>query len=296
MSNAATGIAWHHSAAPTQTTKLILIKIADMNGDGGAWPSMDTLAQAAMVTKDAARKAVRQLEALGEIRTHLNEGGGLRTQKHMRTNVYEFLLRCPWYCDGSARHLDLRDEKNANFRPRNWVEISALSDTETPQPQELPPAPGTGAPQPQELPNHNLTQQPIETWLVNDEYLDASARDEVEDSPSTAEYENWSPAEQVRRAAEAAAQARAKPKGKPAKPPAWADPPAPRAPSYPPASTLPPEPAHVLPPEDERAMIRDAGAIRCTAHDGRFTHLIAPDLTCARCGEAAATILERNAA
>lgn len=218
MSNAATGIAWHHSAAPTQTTKLILIKIADMDGDGGAWPSMETLANAAMVTKDAARKAVRQLEKLGEIRTHLNEGGGIRTQKHMRTNVYEFLLQCPWYCDNSAAHRDLRDDKNWERRPPNWAQIVAANTGETPQPQELPPAPGTGAPQPQELPNHPYNQTPIETSPQNLTYQHASAQEAAEADEVRESYADWQPGKKVAHTAAQARAARRPPKAPPRRP------------------------------------------------------------------------------
>ncbi len=268
MSNAATGIAWHHSAASTQTMKLILIKIADMDGDGGAWPAMETLANAAMVTKDAARKAVRQLEQLGEIKTHLNEGGGLRTQKHMRTNVYEFLLKCPWYCDGSAAHRDLREDKNADYRPNRWAEIVAMNTDETPQPQELPPAPGTGGPQPQELPpapgtggpqpqelpNHHLTQQPIETSSLNDEFQHASAQEAAGADGVKESYATWRPGRKV---AETAAQARA------ARRPAKA---APRT-------------------QDEQALVDHFQGIECPKGAG-LKHWIPPGLTgCVRgCG------------
>lgn len=202
MSNASQGIAWAHTQAPTKAAKLILLKIADMDGDGGAWPSMDTLAEAGMCTRDSARQLVRQLEQLGEIRTHLNEGGGLRTQKHMRTNRYEFLLRCPWHCDGTASHRDLRDDKNAAWRPPTWEKLVALNEAQT-APEEYPtphrpqgplpagaPLPAGGPPPCPQGTNHHLTtpteqdQEPVTVVTA-----DARATDD-EDQPRD-DYSNF---------------------------------------------------------------------------------------------------------
>lgn len=227
MSNASTAIAWAHSNASTTAAKLVLLKIADMDGDGGAWPAMDTLAAAGMVTRDAARKIVRRLEDLGEIRTHINEGGGLRTQKHMRTNRYEFLLRCPWYCDGTTAHRDLRDTKNSAWRPAHWEELqrAARGEThlfeavdnspETPQPQELPPAPGRGAPQPQELPNHNLTNNnPKE--LKESNSVTTGAREIDKEGQVKDDFTDWKPHKQVAEVKRNARRATRQPAPKPA--------------------------------------------------------------------------------
>lgn len=298
MSNAATGIAWHHSAAPTQTTKLILIKIADMAGDGGAWPSMETLANAAMVTKDAARKAVRQLEQLGEIKTHLNEGGGIRTQKHMRTNVYEFLLTCPWYCDGSAAHRDLRDDRNWERRPPHWAQIVTANTGETPQPQELPPAPGTGGPQPQELPNHKHNHQTYGDTSSTVTYQHADAREDAAGADGKSEsYADWHPGQKI---AQAAKQVRASNKVKRpdlSKPinPIGKVPPAPEYPRFEPdPPRQPPEPRT---PEQEAA-VQHASQLVCPEGFGdRPTtrhHWFPGTLTgCARCGIEASHLVRR---
>ncbi|MBL5972445.1 MAG: helix-turn-helix domain-containing protein [Candidatus Leucobacter sulfamidivorax] len=202
MSNASQGIAWAHTQAPTKAAKLILLKIADMDGDGGAWPSMDTLADAGMCSREGARQLVRQLEALGEIRTHLNEGGGLRTQKHMRTNRYEFLLRCPWHCDGTASHRDLRDDKNANWRPPTWEKIVALNEPQnvpeehlTPPSQLGPlparaPKPARGAPPSQLGTNHHLTT-PSEQDLEPVTVVSADARETDDEDQPKDDYSNF---------------------------------------------------------------------------------------------------------
>ncbi len=96
-------IALHHSRA-TGTVKLVLLGIANHDGDGGAWPSIATLAKYAAVTPRNAQKAIQQLERLGEIRRHVGAGGTHLTADHMRPNLYQFLLRCPPTCDRSSRH------------------------------------------------------------------------------------------------------------------------------------------------------------------------------------------------
>src|SRR5690606_12852210 len=105
-----------------------MLKIADHDGDGGAWPSMDTPTAAGMCTMRNATKAVRLLEELGEIRVHMNAGGGIRTASHMRTNVYEVLIECPWYCDHTTQHRDLRNEDNKHYRPAYWADLVAAND------------------------------------------------------------------------------------------------------------------------------------------------------------------------
>jgi hypothetical protein len=209
MSNSSTAIAWHHSNAPTRTTKLVLLKIADMDGDGGAWPSMDTLAKSAMVGREAARKAVRQLEDLGEIKTHINEGGGIRTQKHMRTNVYEFLLGCPWYCDGTSSHKDLRDENNSRLRPGNWSEIVIFHTDQTPPPQGGDPSPERGGPPPQEGANHNLTTPIDQDINLQLSLLDVRENENpISSSVNRSGYDDWSPGEKVAQAAAKVAKAK----------------------------------------------------------------------------------------
>lgn len=78
MSIESQALVWAHSKAEGAAL-LALLCIADHDGDGGSWPGMDTIARRARVTRDAARKIIRRLEASGEIVTDLNAGGGLRT-------------------------------------------------------------------------------------------------------------------------------------------------------------------------------------------------------------------------
>lgn len=103
MSVEAFAIALHHSRAKG-ATKLVLIGIANHDGDGGAWPSIKTLSKYAAINPRNVKNALRELEQLGEIRRELNAGGTFSTADHMRPNLYHFLLSCPPRCDRSKHH------------------------------------------------------------------------------------------------------------------------------------------------------------------------------------------------
>lgn len=101
-------IALHHSKAKG-AEKLILIGIANHDGDGGAWPSMATLAKYGSVSRDQARKHVVALEQRGEIRRVVNGGGTFDVPSYTRPNRYLFMLQCPADCDRSKNHRTRND-------------------------------------------------------------------------------------------------------------------------------------------------------------------------------------------
>jgi hypothetical protein len=103
MSVEAMAIALHHSRAKG-TALIVLWGIANHDGDGGAWPSIATLAGYARVTERNVQKALDELERLGEIRRHRQSGGTARTPEHLRPNLYEFRLQCPPSCDRTKNH------------------------------------------------------------------------------------------------------------------------------------------------------------------------------------------------
>ncbi|QDZ14237.1 helix-turn-helix domain-containing protein [Humibacter ginsenosidimutans] len=107
MSVESIAIALHHSQAKG-TAKIVLLGIANHDGDGGAWPSVATLARYAGVDLRNAQRAIEKLVDLGEIRVGYQMGGTARTPAHLRPNLYVFSLACPSYCDRSARHRDIR--------------------------------------------------------------------------------------------------------------------------------------------------------------------------------------------
>ena len=76
----------------TGTDKLVLIGIANHDGDGGSWPSIATLARYANKSESAVIRSLRRLEAMGEIVTHRNAGGTRSTRSDRRPNRYEITL------------------------------------------------------------------------------------------------------------------------------------------------------------------------------------------------------------
>jgi hypothetical protein len=135
-------IALHHSRAKG-AAKLVLLGIANHDGDGGAWPSIKTLAKYAAVTDRQVQKILKDLEELGEIRRHLNEGGDRRTSEYERPNLYEFLLACPEDCKGDKNHTSLDGTpRNKGGRPRKAVDKSP----ETPVSSTTPPVLGDTPP------------------------------------------------------------------------------------------------------------------------------------------------------
>jgi hypothetical protein len=96
-------IALNHSRA-RGTVKLVMLGIANHDGDGGAWPSVQTLARYANVTPRNVQKAIEQLERLGEIRRLVQRGGTHLTADSHRPNLYQVLLQCPPDCDRSSQH------------------------------------------------------------------------------------------------------------------------------------------------------------------------------------------------
>lgn len=127
MSVESLAIALHHSRA-TSTAKLVLLGIANHDGDGGAWPSVATLAKYANCHPRNAQRGIDKLVELGEIARHLNAGGTFATPNHMRPNRYTFTLTCPPACDRSSAH---------RIKPAKPVDNS--------QPDPLAPAPPPGA-------------------------------------------------------------------------------------------------------------------------------------------------------
>lgn len=107
-------IALHHSRAKG-SARLVLIGIANHDGDGGAWPSNKTLAKYAGVSVEQVRKNVRKLEELGEVQVFQQQGGTASTPEHMRPNLYKFQLSCPPTCDRTKNHRTR--EPLVNFDP-----------------------------------------------------------------------------------------------------------------------------------------------------------------------------------
>lgn len=96
-------IALRHSRAKG-TAKVVMIGIANHDGDGGSWPSVDTLADYANVDPRTVQRAIDQLVKLGEVRRIIQGGGTHLTADSHRPNLYEVMLRCPGDCDRTPQH------------------------------------------------------------------------------------------------------------------------------------------------------------------------------------------------
>lgn len=94
MSIRSSSLVWDHSRAKG-TALLVLLVIADHDGEGGAWPSIGTIARAARVSESTARRAIRELEQLGELRVELRGGGTHSTPDRVRPNRYVITIPPP---------------------------------------------------------------------------------------------------------------------------------------------------------------------------------------------------------
>lgn len=114
MSIEAVAIALHHSQA-SGTAKLVLIGIANHDGDAGSFPKTATLARYANVHPRRISAAVAQLVALGEI--EVDQKGGGKAMPNLRSevapNLYTITLDCPPNCDRTRRHQLLDDNGQA---------------------------------------------------------------------------------------------------------------------------------------------------------------------------------------
>lgn len=93
----------HHSRAKG-TAKVVAIGIANHDGDGGAWPSIRTLAMYANADRSTIKRAIRQLVKLGEVRVHIQAGGTRDMEDTERPNRYDVLVECPEGCDRTTNH------------------------------------------------------------------------------------------------------------------------------------------------------------------------------------------------
>jgi hypothetical protein len=100
-------IVLHHSRAKG-TAKLVLLGIANHSGDGGAWPSIATLARYANVDERTVQRAIRQLVTAGELAVEVQGGGLPDYDDYLRPNRFDLVVRCPESCDRSAQHRDAR--------------------------------------------------------------------------------------------------------------------------------------------------------------------------------------------
>ncbi|UVK60174.1 helix-turn-helix DNA binding domain protein [Arthrobacter phage Kels] len=103
MSIESMAVVLHHSKAGG-TDKLVLLGIANHDGDGGAWPSIATLARYANVEPRAVKACIKRLVERGEITRERQAGGTRQMPDYSRPNLYHLKVVCPPECDRSAQH------------------------------------------------------------------------------------------------------------------------------------------------------------------------------------------------
>ena len=152
-------IVLHHSRAKG-TAKLILLGVANHQGDGGSWPAVTTLSRYANVSERNVRKALDALVSKGEL---------LVTARPGRTNVYHVNVACPSWCDRTPNHRDTRPSAGrqrglwittpvdsdrgdgSDSPPLSDATVPPLSDaTAEPSGEPTPNPPSSSPPQPQD--------------------------------------------------------------------------------------------------------------------------------------------------
>jgi hypothetical protein len=122
----------HHSKAGG-SEKLVLLGIANHDGDGGSWPSIATLARYANVEPRAVKKLITKLVERGEITKDMQSGGTRAMPDYTRPNLYHVKVVCPPECDRSAQHRINRNDPVSHRTP------GVPQDTPPGVPQDTPP-------------------------------------------------------------------------------------------------------------------------------------------------------------
>jgi len=98
----------NHSRA-VGTDKVVLLGIANHDGDGGAWPAIATLARYANVSERAVQKSIARLVESGELQVIRNGGGTGDRRGDRRPNLYRITVT-----DG-VNHTSPRDAHGVNL-------------------------------------------------------------------------------------------------------------------------------------------------------------------------------------
>lgn len=119
----------HHSRS-AGTDRLVLIGIANHEGDGGAYPSVATLAKYANCSERTVQRSIKALVELGELRVKVQGGGDEDWRKDRRPNRYRVLVTCPDTCDRTFNHRDLSGV--TPMTPRDASGVTSEADGVTP--------------------------------------------------------------------------------------------------------------------------------------------------------------------
>lgn len=100
--------ALNHSRAQG-AAHIVLLNIANHQGEQGAWPSIPTLARLAKVSDRRVQQILNELVELGEITIEARAAG----YGSVKTNRYWVTLTCPATCDGTFAHREVKPVSDA---------------------------------------------------------------------------------------------------------------------------------------------------------------------------------------
>lgn len=83
---------------------IVLLNIANHQGEQGAWPSIPTLARLAKVSDRRVQQILNELVEMGELSIDARAAG----YGSVKTNRYWVTLTCPATCDGSFAHREVK--------------------------------------------------------------------------------------------------------------------------------------------------------------------------------------------
>jgi len=106
-----------HNSKATGTNKLVLIGIANHEGDGGSWPTIATLCKYANCSDTRVRRAIKWLIDEGELEVTKQAGGNANTRADRRPNLYRVLV--PLY--GGKRGSPRDDERGQLLAERGQL-------------------------------------------------------------------------------------------------------------------------------------------------------------------------------
>lgn len=95
--------ALNHSKAQG-AAHIVLLNIANHQGEQGAWPSIPTLARLAKVSDRRVQQILNELVAMGELKVDPRAAG----YGSIKTNRYWVTLTCPATCDGTFAHREVK--------------------------------------------------------------------------------------------------------------------------------------------------------------------------------------------
>lgn len=119
MSISALTLSLYHSKA-TYSTRLVLIAIANFEGEHGAYPSHETIGRlSGGLNRRTVQRAIDDLIELGEI-TEVRRDGV--------TNLYKIAIACPDECDGTTNH---RKKKGGGVETAGGLETAPRGGVQT---------------------------------------------------------------------------------------------------------------------------------------------------------------------